>query len=41
MSQMVHKFLGNKERGRDIVAAIAAVGAVLLAIATAVTSFMH
>lgn len=41
MSQLVHKFLGDKDRGRNIVATISAVGAALLIIATVVTSFMY
>lgn len=41
MAQIIHKFLENKERGRDIVAAFAAIGGLLLAIAIAVTHFMY
>lgn len=37
MSEKIHNFLADKEKGRDIVATIAAVGAILLAIATAFT----
>lgn len=38
MSNLIHKFLADKERGRNILASIAAIGTVLLAISIAITS---